>query len=303
MSYGNRPQGGIRVPEVNISLLTEKWLDGMLLKIFLDIYVNDLIKIWLKIWISSIFLGTVLLSNVSAHWISIFKNKTVDLVRNGGSKTRCVEKSIPQAGQNDSYSQKNAKYIYESIYICTCIHIHLLDIDVLCTNTYLAYILYNYITYNRTYLSFSLYLFLFICLLNLNIFFKEAGWTVLCLWASKQPCLTSFPDSTQKPLSSWSPSWYLFQVKTLLFAWFSMAHYFLIWVSLSLEAYSVQLLNFPTCPLLLNCEFFEKGVVSWVWLPELVRNRSLWNALWMNIKPSMLREHYGEKMAKNRECT
>lgn len=141
MSYGNRPQGGIRVLEVNIALLTEKWLDGMLLKVFLDIYVNDLIKIWLKIWISSIFLGTVLLSNVSAHWISIFKNKTVDLVRNGGSKTGCVEKSIPQAGQNDSYSQKNAKYIYVSIYICTCIHTHLLHIDVLCTNTYLAYIL------------------------------------------------------------------------------------------------------------------------------------------------------------------
>ena len=55
---------------------------------------------------------------------------------------------------------------------------------------------------------------------------------------------------------------------------------------------------FPTCPLLLNCEFFEKGVVSWVLFPELARNRSLWNALWMNIKPSMRREHCGEKNGK-----
>ena len=46
-------------------------------------------------------------------------------------------------------------------------HIHVLYI-----NTYFAYMLYNYITYNRTSLSVSLYLFLFICLLNLNIFFK-----------------------------------------------------------------------------------------------------------------------------------
>ena len=35
--------------------------------------------------------------------------------------------------------------------------------------------------------------------------------------------------------------------------------------------------------------------LTWVWLPELAHNRSLWNALWMNVTPSMLREHYGEK--------
>lgn len=125
---------------VHLALLNAKWLDEMLLKIFLDIYVNDLIKIWLKIWISSIFLGAVLLSNVSAHWVSIFKNKTVDLVRNGGSKMGCIEKSIPQAGQNDSFSQKHAKYTHVSIYICICLHIHLLYIHVFYKNTSFAYI-------------------------------------------------------------------------------------------------------------------------------------------------------------------
>lgn len=153
----------------------------------------------------------------------------MDLVRKGGSKMGCVEKSIPQAGQNYSFSQKNAEYTYVSIYICVCIHIHLLHIHVLYINTYFAYILYNYITYNRTYLSVSLYLFLFICLLNLNIFFK--GSRLACLVPSSfwsRPVSHSFPDSTQKPLSLWSPSWSLSQVKTLLFVWLSVAHYFLI---------------------------------------------------------------------------
>lgn len=47
-----------------------------------------------------------------------FKNKTVDLVRNGGSKMGCIEKSIPQAGQNDSFFSKECK-------IHTCIYLHM----------------------------------------------------------------------------------------------------------------------------------------------------------------------------------
>ena len=153
----------------------------------------------------------------------------MDLVRNGGSKMGSVEKSIPQAGQNDSFSQKNAEYTYVSIYICLCIQIHLLHIHVLYINTYFAYMLYNYITYNRTSLSVSLYLFLFICLLNLNIFFKGSRldcFVPSSFWSG--PVSHSFPDSTQKPFSLWSPSWYLSQVKTLLFASLFVAPYFLI---------------------------------------------------------------------------
>lgn len=64
----------------------------------------------------------------------------MDQIRNGGPEKGCVAKSVPQAGEDGCLAQKDAKYIYVSIYLYILFVVYMY---VLCINIYFILISYN----------------------------------------------------------------------------------------------------------------------------------------------------------------